>query len=91
LLLYAILNIQKGSIVTDYKVGDRVFLLIQFNSPGQLAPGDKVIGAVIKVCPTVDHNIYQVELDMVWRDRVNTQGQKIVMGNIMGDRRMSHV
>jgi hypothetical protein len=77
--------------MADYKVGDRVFLLIQFNSPGQLAPGDKVIGTVINVCPTIDHNIYRIELDMVWGDRVKAQGQKIVMGNIVGDRRMSHV
>lgn len=73
-----------------YKVGDRVLYSVMVNNPGQAAPDDKIPGAIVNVC-LAEIPIYRIELDMVWGNRVSphAQGKKIIVGNVLGHRRMT--
>jgi hypothetical protein len=80
----------EGVQMPEHKVGDRLLYSAQFNNPGQWAPDDKIPSTIINVC-SARHPIYRIELDMVWGNRVqpHTQGKKIIVGNVWGDRRIT--
>ena len=69
----------------EYKEGDRVGFVSQFNNMGQFAPGQKCSGKIIKkVCNPPESTVYRIELDMPWGKRVqeHSWGRKIVVGNV---------
>lgn len=77
----------------NFNLGDRVIYSINFNSPGQMAPEDKLPGTIIGVCLAGGIPIYRIELDMVWGSRLPefSQGKKIILGNILGNHRIVHL